>query len=514
MIKVFLLYPDRDLDPSEEGLPNAADLIQDLGLDTVVAAMAQGDKFMADIVRRVLLNPLSDIALITYRQEILKDCLAHPDVIRELYGIAVEFLEKKREQWLWFSPRSSPSSVLVGGRNLLQVSLNLFRRLRRISDEYADRFASRGFQRFFTMIQRELDDEYLAGIEDHVQTLEFPGGVTLRAQLGRGNEGEHYLLCRPTDQPRRWFERFFSSQGQVYSFSLDPRDDVGARVLAKLRDRGLARVATAVAHAAAHIDSFFNVLRSELAFYLGCMNLNEQLEKIGEPLTFPQPAPADATLFSAVGLYDVSLALTTGKKVIANDVHADGKELLIVTGPNRGGKTTFLRSVGLAQLMMQAGMFVPAASLTASLCSGVFTHFRREEDKAMESGKLEEELKRLSAVVDWIRPHGLVLLNESFGSTNEREGSEIARQVVSAFLEANVRVIFVTFLHEFARTFHEADSDRVLFLRAERLPDGTRTFRVKEGAPEETSYGADLYRQIFNAERGPTPAEQKEEVPQ
>jgi len=235
------------------------------------------------------------------------------------------------------------------------------------------------------------------------------------------------------------------------------------------------------------VESFFNMLRSELAFYIGCLNLYEQLVALGEPVVFPQPVPADKRRFSCVGLYDVSLALTMGKQVVGNDISADGGSLVVITGPNQGGKTTFLRSAGLALLMMQSGMFVAAESFSANLCTGLFTHFRREEDKTMESGKFEEELKRMRIIVDHLTPNALLLCNESFAATNEREGSEIARQIVSALLEKGIKVVFVTHLYAFARHFYEREGDSAIFLRAERLPDGRRTFRLKEAKPLETS---------------------------
>jgi DNA mismatch repair ATPase MutS len=93
------------------------------------------------------------------------------------------------------------------------------------------------------------------------------------------------------------------------------------------------------------------------------------------------------------------------------------------------------------------------------------------------------------------------LCNESFAATNEREGSEIARQIVSALLEKGIKVVFVTHLSAFARLFYEREGGNAIFLRAERLPDGTRTFRLKEAKPLETSYGIDLYHKIFGAEK-------------
>jgi hypothetical protein len=127
----------------------------------------------------------------------------------------------------------------------------------------------------------------------------------------------------------------------------------------------------------------------------------------------------------------------------------------------------------------------------------VFTHYKREEDETMESGKLDEELSRMSQIADHITPNCLLLCNESFASTNEREGSEIARQVVTALLEAGVKVLFVTHMFDLASGFHRQGRDRALFLRAERGADAARPFTISEGEPLPTSYGEDSYRKIF-----------------
>lgn len=120
---------------------------------------------------------------------------------------------------------------------------------------------------------------------------------------------------------------------------------------------------------------------------------------------------------------------------MCRSAHINVLRQAVVTGANQGGKSTFLRSVGLAQLMLQCGMFVPAEAFAASVAGGIYTHYRREEDTAMQSEKLDEELARMSAIVDLLRPHDLVLLNESFAATNEREGSEIVRQIIDALVE-------------------------------------------------------------------------------
>jgi DNA mismatch repair ATPase MutS len=190
---------------------------------------------------------------------------------------------------------------------------------------------------------------------------------------------------------------------------------------------------------------------------------------------------------------------------VANDVDADERALIVITGANQGGKSTFLRSVGVAQLFMQCGLFVTAETFSADLCSGVFTHYKRAEDAALVSGKFDEELARMEDITQSIQPHALLLLNESFAATSAREGSEIARQVTQALIEAHVRVVFVTHLYDFAHTVFERSPDDVLFLRAERRADRQRTFKVVQGEPLQTSFGADVYDEVFGAD-APAPA--------
>jgi DNA mismatch repair ATPase MutS len=113
----------------------------------------------------------------------------------------------------------------------------------------------------------------------------------------------------------------------------------------------------------------------------------------------------------------------------------------------------------------------------------------------MESGKFDEELVRMSAIADRLRPDGMMLFNESFAATHELEGSEIARQIVSALRERGVTVFFVTHMYEFARSFLQDPAVR--FLRADRAEDGSRSFRLHEAEPLSKSFGIDLYRRIF-----------------
>ncbi|MHB8588465.1 MAG: MutS-related protein [Candidatus Dormibacteraceae bacterium] len=495
-MKAFLMHESRDFDLNAPLSQNANDLTQDLELNRLFAAMAGGDQFLFQVAGKAILSSLTDAEEIVYRQQILTDCLEHADVVRQMYQIAVEAIQAEKKVYSFFG--RYPAGTLRSAVEKLDGFVEMLKRLRHIADEHGSQFQSDGFVRLFGMLTEELSDEYFHGVSSHLKRLRFDHGVLISAELGKGNRARDYVLRRPLVDKRRWLERILAMVvASPYSFQVPDRDEAGARALSELKDRGLNLAANALAQSSDHILSFFTMLQAELAFYLGCLNLSDRLRQIGEPTCMPLPLPIEQVSLSAQGLYDVCLALRLQHGVTPNDLAADGKALLMITGANQGGKSTFLRSVGLAYLMMQCGMFVAAETLSASIGTRVFTHYRREEDPTMKSGKLDEELSRMSAIADQIMPNSVLLCNESFSSTNEREGSQIAREIVRAMLEAGVRVLFVTHLYDLAEGFYGQHMDNALFVRAERRPDGKRTFRVQEGEPLPTSYGQDLYREIL-----------------
>jgi DNA mismatch repair ATPase MutS len=477
-------------------------LAQDLELSTLWTAMAAGDEFLFETAKRGVLSPLSDPDAIVYRQRVLADCLEHPAIVRQIYQLAIEALQNEMQVGgaLWHGSR--PDTILHRSVQVLKLHVDVLKRLRQIAEEQAEHFRSEGFMRFFKMLREELPDDYLQTVEDHLRELEFKRGVLSSVELARGNKGRRYIVRKLREQ--RWTERLpFGNRSAGYSFTIPPRDEAGFKALEEIRGKGINLVANAVAQSADHVKSFFTMLRLELAFYLGCLNLRERLDEKAEPTCFPTPLAAGQLTLAAQGIYDVCLTLHLQDSVVGNEVNADGKSLVMITGANQGGKSTLLRSLGLAHLMMQSGMFVGAQSFRASICAGVFTHYKREEDVAMESGKLDEELRRMSEIADQITPDSILLCNESFASTNEREGSEIARQVVRAMLDKQIKVCFVTHMYDLAHSLHEQQLDRALFLRAERQPDGRRTFKLVEREPLPTSYGQDSYKRIFGAAEAP-----------
>ena len=490
------MYRDRDFDLQQEFPPQEQALTQDLELNTLFSAMALGDKLLFDVAKKAVLSSVSDLDTILYRQDILRDCLNNSSLVRDIYDLAVASIEREKTgYWSLFRdyPRCDPASI---DRSAADVCGTL-KDLRNIADEHADQFQSEGFTAFFAMLKRELGDEYFATVQKHLKQLKFRDGVLISAELGPGNKGTNYVLRKPHDRKENWLERILEQKPRSYTFYLDPRDESGAKALSELNDRGVNLVANALAQSTDHILSFFSMLRTELAFYVGCLNLDGKLNQKGEPMSFPLPVAPGERRHSFSGLYDICLALSLEHKIVSNEFNADHKDLIIITGANQGGKSTFLRSIGVAQLMMQCGMFVPAESFSANVCDGMFTHYKREEDTTMKSGKFDEELSRMSGIVEHLKANSMLLFSESFAATNDREGSEIARQIVSALLEKRIKVFFVTHLYEFAHGFYDKTMQNAIFLRAERQVDGGRTFKLTEGEPLDTSFGEDLYDRIF-----------------
>ncbi len=494
-MKAHLLYADRDFDFSAEVDELHRDLERDLQLDGLLLTMAKGDRFLLDISRRVLHESLEDVDAILYRQAVLADCIEHEESVRELYSLVVSALEDRRGL-LWGIRSGRPQTTLGGAVNQLEAFAARLGELRQLADDHLERVRSEGFRNLFDSIRHDLDDEYLGMLRRQLRQLHFRDGVLLSARLDRDNSGIDYVLRSPGAKRPRWRERVGLAPRTSYSFSITPRDEAAGNELDDLTNRGLNHVANAAAQAADHIESYFKLFREELGFYVSCLNLRAELLSRGAPVVFPTPVPPAPVRFSCTDLRDASLTLQAAGPVVGNDTDADDRPLVVVTGANSGGKTTFLRSVGIAQLMMQCGMYVTASSYQASVRSAVFTHFGREEDASMRSGRLDDELRRMDAIVAALKRHAVVLFNESFSGTNEREGSEIGRQVVQALLERDVTVFFVTHQFDLADGFRRSQPSTTRFLRAERAADGRPSYKLTVADPLATSFAVDVYRRI------------------
>lgn len=257
------------------------------------------------------------------------------------------------------------------------------------------------------------------------------------------------------------------------------------------------------------------LLQDEIAFYLGALRLIDHLRACGLPVCRPQVAPAEARLCQLRGLVNINLALQLappGKaralddELVGNDARFDeGGRIHVLTGPNRGGKTTWTQALGLAQVLLQAGLYLPAASARMSPVDGLFTHFAAAEQPLQASGRLGEEAQRLAAIFRRATRHSLLLFNESLASTSAGESFWLARDVLRALRLLGARALFATHLHELAADVAAINAEtpgdsEVISLVAQVLPgdDGNiarRTFRIAPGPPLGHSHAREIAAQ-------------------
>ncbi len=487
-MKVNLLFKDGKLKKSE---PDALtlDLVQDLGLNVIADSMASGDEFIKNVCLQTLTAPLLNKEDILFRQEIVKDALEHINIFKELYELSKEVLESKKKSFFWMLSKK-PSGVLFSNVRMMENLMGFLDKLKKLAS-FNSELSSTGMKNFLEKVKENLTDEYMAELKRFLNTLEFRGGILFSAKLGVANRCDNFMP-RYREQQKGGILKIFS-KNRGYSFIIDERDEAGFRALSEIKDRALVETATILYRAVSGIIDFFETLKEEMAFYIGAYNLYKTIIQKGYPTCFPKINMPFEREFS--GLIDLSLMLVSNKKIVGNGVELKNKKAVFITGANQGGKTTFLRGVGVAQVLFQAGLFVPAESFSSHINSGIFTHFKREEDTSLKSGKLDDELKRMDRIAEKLRKGSLVLMNESFASTNEQEGSDIAEQVVSAFLENGVEVFYVTHMYTLAKGF--LSKDGVEFLVAEVNEKGERTYRIKPGKPLQTSFGKDLFKKIF-----------------
>lgn len=495
-MKVRLMNPDVPFDPEAELPGQVGDLTADLGLDPLLNTMASGDRFLWETARAALFQPVTDVETIRYRQEVLADCLAHRDVIERLYALGVEAVEVEKGVWIGWNV-TSPSRRLSRSRQVMVGYVKLLRQLRSEAEGHGVEFKSRALSALCESAIKELDDDYLDTIEQYLVKLQFYAGTIETARLGTANVGASYVLRTPERAKPRLRDMFVWDFGSSrYTVTVPDRDMAGTEQLVEMREHGFARAAEALGQSADHVKEFFFGLRRELGFYLACANLAKVLDAAEQPFCVPDPRPVDEPGLSSHGLYDPLLVIHGEGHPVGSDIDASDTSLVVVTGANQGGKSTFLRALGCAQLMMQAGMFVAAESFTGAVTVSVHTHFKREEDETMVMGKFDEELFRMSRIVDRVEPGALLLCNESLSSTNEREAAIVGGDIVEGLLACGARVHLVTHMYAFGHRL-VSDIPNAVCLRANRLDDGRRTFQMVPGEPAPTSYAEDLYREVF-----------------
>jgi DNA mismatch repair ATPase MutS len=233
----------------------------------------------------------------------------------------------------------------------------------------------------------------------------------------------------------------------------------------------------------------FTGLRQGLIFYLGAVRFIRRLQGQGLSMCRPQIAPSGERRCEVRAAYNVHLALRRSVTedggapgVVRNDIRIGPEgHILILTGPNRGGKTTYIQGVGIVHLLAQAGCYVPGTQAIISPLDHLFTHFPLEEQAELGTGRLGEEAMRLAKIFEQVTRRSLVLLNETLSSTSFSESLYLAQDIVRILRRVGARAIYSTHLHELANRVDELNDS---------VPGDSAIVSVVSSAVETASQGA------------------------
>jgi DNA mismatch repair ATPase MutS len=232
------------------------------------------------------------------------------------------------------------------------------------------------------------------------------------------------------------------------------------------------------------IDPALDTLADELRFYLDWLALLEPIREAGIPASLPVVS-ADGPRLDARGLVDIELAtrlVGAAESVVASDLTLDdGEWLVVVTGPNQGGKSTFARAIGQLVHLASVGVPLPVTGARVRLADAVHTLFARAEDPADLIGRLEAGLVRTRAILDVVGPDSVVILNDAFSSTTVDDALALDRAVLDELRATGATAVVVTFLGELA-TFDPGTVSLACVLEPGEADEPPRpTFRLERG---------------------------------
>jgi hypothetical protein len=472
--------------------PKEPVIFRDLHLDQIVQAMVAGREEYD--LKPFFYLPLPSVAAVEYRHGVMRDLQTHAirshvmafahlmrQMRTELAHAEKAYYPPQRQRWFLQAVDTYCTAVGCLARDLMlgEVSSEGLQLLR---DDLSCYVTSPPFR---TVVEdtRRLKAE-LAGIR---YRLHVEG---LRIEVSRYESEPDY-----GEQVTQTFEKF--RQGSTGDYEFDYADDshmnhVEAAVLervALLFPDVFGELERFCEQHAGFLDPTLKTFDREVQFYLAVLELFETLGRGG--LLFCLPTVSDAKEVDCREVFDVSLALQLKgdlSRLVRNDFALRTPErVLVVSGANQGGKTTFARTVGQIHYLASLGCPVGARAARVFLFDQLFTHFEREENLETLRSKLEDDLVRIHGILKRATPRSLLVMNESFSSATLQDALFLGNQVMNIVMELDLLCVFVTFLDELS-TLSEKTVSMVSIVK---MGDPTqRSFKILRKPADGLAYAA------------------------
>lgn len=462
----------------------------DLNLDQVIDAITAGKQDYR--LPPFFYTPLHDLDAISYRHEVMRD-LENSTLFEQIRSFAqkmssmraslaqVDKLSYKYQKERWFLDAIAlyceAVTSLARDLSLVDVQSRGFLAFRDYMTDYTNS------ARFTSLLA---ETKQLQGELSAVKYCLLIKGNSIKV---RRYEAERDYSAEVEDT----FAKF--KQGAVRDYRVRFRDwpemdHVEAQILnlvARLYPDIFAELDDYCAKNGKYLDETIATFDREVQFYVAYLEYIRRLTRAGLPFCYPRISTCKEVY--AYDAFDIALAsrlVSEKAPVVCNDVSLKGAErILVVTGPNQGGKTTFARAFGQLHYLASLGCPVPAREAQILLFDQLFTHFEKEETIADLRGKLQDDLVRIHAILQHATPNSLVVLNEMFNSTTVDDALFLSKKIMEQLLRLDVLGVWVTFIDELA-----SFSEKTVSMVSTIVPDNPaeRTFKIVRKPADGLAY--------------------------
>ena len=490
---VSLLYPCETNVREEPGEVKEPPHFRDVLLDRVVGDITAGrDEYD---LKPVFYEPLDAVAAIGHRQDVFRD-LDTPRIYDALRDFGANMRDARQCVDLSIRlryPRTQDRWFLEGVARYGQAIERLADELAatapasaglRATADYLQQYRASARFRALTEAAAALIGE-LAAVE-HVVHIQG-SRVVVRRYQGEVDYGGRVAAT---------FEKFRQGPVAPYPFREPPGGDLNhietriVDLVAELEPDLFQRLEAFHRDYHDYLPDAIARLDRESQWYLAYHDYLERWRQAGLPFCYPAVSAKPGPVVIRGAFHPALLDVMPPGHIVRNDLLLMGPErILVVSGPNQGGKTTYARLFAVVHYLTQLGCPVPAERASVSPFDQIFTHFEREEEAGRPESKLEAELLRVRDILAAATAHSIVIINEAFSATTARDGRELGRRVLQRLTALGARTVYVTFLEELSR-LSEATVSVVALMASESA--GTRAFRLVRQPSDGRAYAASL----------------------
>ena len=468
--------------------------VKDLSIEALLGSVPFYSSDTRELAKKVVVDMGSDMNTVQYRQDALQDLISDAN-LRANVDKFVSGLNELGHKLGEFNDEPN----LENGLRLLRSYQDLI--LHPPDLTKAKSKALREVESYLSVIRSS--DEF-TGLHAFVGRIGNLGGIVFRVSLDKDGHPVKMSamdLVEKDPEDKSGILAFFERLLKKGKFEESLRSLGGLNETGKLFQGFIDRQFVPIIKA--YLDQIKEVvaLLEPLAFYAGFADYFVKLKEQGFHVCRPTLLPQEARRTAVRNARNPLLVKDghDGRKVVPNDIgYLPDQNMFVITGPNNGGKTTYVTMVGLVQLMSQKGLFVPAESAEVSLVDGIYTHFVTPDDITKGEGRYRNELIRVKEIFEAATPYSLVILDEPCGGTSYEEGCHQSLVVLDGLHKLGPATYFTTHMHTVAKEVDGSRYPAAKNLSAECLYDGTKikyTYKIRPGAAGK-SYGEEIARDV------------------